>query len=83
VLTWQALHIMPYSAARMESRGEPGRLHVAETAAEILRKTGIFRLTERGEIEVKGKGTMRTYFVDVLDADTVEAGVPFSLFRLT
>ena len=24
---------------------------------------GIFRLTERGEIEVKGKGAMRTYYV--------------------
>jgi len=30
-----------------------GRVHVAETAAELLRKTGIFKLTERGEMTVK------------------------------
>ena len=52
------------TAARMETRSEPGRLHVAETAAELLKKSGMFKLTDRGEIAVKGKGIMRTYFVD-------------------
>jgi hypothetical protein len=34
----------------------------------------MFRLTDRGESTVKGKGVMRTYFVDGLAADAVEAG---------
>jgi hypothetical protein len=38
----------------MENRSEPGRLHVAEAAAEILRKTGLFKLTDRGEMAIKG-----------------------------
>jgi hypothetical protein len=38
----------------METRSDPGRLHVAEAAAEILRKTGMFKLTDRGEMAVKG-----------------------------
>ena len=30
----------------MQSKGDPGRLHVAETAAEILRETGETHATE-------------------------------------
>ena len=40
----------------------------------------MFRLTERGEISVKGKGMMRTYFVDGLAAaaGAVAGGEPRS-----
>jgi len=62
------------TAARMETRSDPGRLHVAEAAAAILTETGMFALTDRGEMAVKGKGVMHTYFVDGLAADVVEAG---------
>jgi len=52
-------------AARMESLGEPGRIHVAEGAWLNLR--GGYHLEPRGEIEVKGKGAMPTwYLVDPL-----------------
>ena len=54
------------TAARMEMRSDPGRLHVAAAAATILRHSGVCRLTDRGESVVKGKGVMRTYFVDGL-----------------
>ena len=60
------------TAARMETRSDPGRLHVAEAAAAILNETGMFQLTDRGEMAVKGKGVMHTYFVDGLAADAVE-----------
>ena len=60
------------TAARMETRSDPGRIHAAEEAAEILKRTGMFRLTDRGEMAVKGKGTMRTYFVDGLAPDVVD-----------
>jgi hypothetical protein len=42
-------------AGGMQSRSEPGRLHVAEAAADILRNTGMFKLTDRGEMAVKGR----------------------------
>ena len=49
----------------MESLGEPGRIHVAEGAWLNLR--GGYHLEPRGEIEVKGKGAMPTwYLVDPL-----------------
>jgi adenylate cyclase len=48
-------------ASRMESHGEPGRIHVSEPVAKAL--AGRFALIERGPIEIKGAGTMRTYFV--------------------
>lgn len=46
------------TAARMESHGEPGRIHVSTaTAARIAER---FVVEPRGVIEVKGKGTMET-----------------------
>jgi class 3 adenylate cyclase len=48
-------------AARMESHGEPDRIHVAEGAWERLRKG--YELEARGEIDIKGKGLMRTWFL--------------------
>ena len=49
-------------AARMETLGEPGRIHVAEGAAERLQ--GGYVLEARGEIEVKGKGAMPTWYLE-------------------
>jgi len=50
------------TASRMESHGEVGRVHVAQSTRDLLADS--FRFTERGEVTVKGKGTMRTYFLD-------------------
>ena len=49
------------TASRMESHGEPGRIHVS--AAVFERLAGKFRFEPRGEIAVKGKGPMRTWFL--------------------
>jgi len=49
------------SASRMESHGEPGRIHVT---AEVARLAGDrFAFAAREPIEVKGKGTLHTYFL--------------------
>jgi adenylate cyclase len=48
-------------AARMESHGEPGAIQVSEETHARLEKS--FRFDLRGEVEVKGKGPMRTYFL--------------------
>jgi class 3 adenylate cyclase len=47
------------TASRMESHAEPGTIQVTERTAERLR--GRFELRERGTVEVKGKGPMRTH----------------------
>lgn len=48
-------------ASRMESSGEPGKVHCSEAVYQVLKDK--FEFEERGEIEIKGKGKMRTYFI--------------------
>lgn len=50
------------TASRMESHGEPGKIHVTERVASQLGDE--FKKTERGKMLVKGKGEMTTYFVE-------------------
>jgi len=49
------------TASRMESHGVPGRIQVTGETEALLR--GRYRLEERGVIPVKGKGSMRTWFL--------------------
>jgi guanylate cyclase len=49
------------TAGRMESHGMPGAIQVTERA--YLRLTPAFAFEERGIIDVKGKGQMRTYLL--------------------
>jgi class 3 adenylate cyclase len=49
------------TASRMESHGVPGAIHVSSELEPHL--AAGFELEVRGEIEVKGKGRMRTLFV--------------------
>jgi adenylate cyclase len=49
------------TASRMESSGVPGRIHLSEATAALLRDA--FELEDRGPIEVKGKGTMTTFLL--------------------
>src|SRR5690606_11120110 len=48
-------------ASRMESHAEPGTIQVSHDTAERLKRS--FVLEKRGEIEVKGKGIMQTFFL--------------------
>ena len=48
-------------ASRMESTGDPMRIHVSENT--YLQTKDAFRFTEPVGIEVKGKGMMNTYFL--------------------
>ncbi|XP_051782585.1 guanylate cyclase soluble subunit beta-2 [Erpetoichthys calabaricus] len=50
------------TASRMESHGVPDKIHLSPTAYSALKKK-VFEIHERGEIEVKGKGKMSTYFL--------------------
>jgi adenylate cyclase len=49
------------TASRMESTGEAGKIQVAPGTRELLADR--FELEERGVIEVRGKGPMRTWFL--------------------
>ncbi len=65
------------TASRMESHGEPGKIHVSEEfkhAVETLHATSLhvetlhatsLQFIRRGEMEIKGKGTMKTYFLEL------------------
>lgn len=52
-------------AARMESLGEMDRIQVTEAFKHEVERNapGRFTFQERGTIDVKGKGSMRTYFL--------------------
>ncbi|MCU0427384.1 MAG: adenylate/guanylate cyclase domain-containing protein [Candidatus Kapabacteria bacterium] len=49
------------TASRMESHGEAGRIHCTEEVFQRLNH--LFPFQERGEIDIKGKGMMKTYFL--------------------
>ena len=56
------------TASRMEEYGEPGKIHVSEQFKRLLESEVPaghkgFVFTDRGQIDVKGKGSMRTYFL--------------------
>ncbi|KAK7474181.1 hypothetical protein BaRGS_00034589 [Batillaria attramentaria] len=51
------------TASRMESNGLPLRIHVSSTCKSVLDRFGVFELESRGEVEMKGKGSMHTYWL--------------------
>ncbi|HAO31178.1 MAG TPA: hypothetical protein DCQ43_07540 [Treponema sp.] len=48
-------------ASRMESTGLPMKIHVTETTKALT--SNLFTYNENSEIDVKGKGLMKTYFL--------------------
>lgn len=48
-------------ASRMESTGIPGHIQVTDRIYDLMHQE--YKFEERGEIEVKGKGKMKTYWV--------------------
>jgi guanylate cyclase, other len=46
----------------MESTSAAMKIHISESTKKFLPTN--YKVTERGEIEVKGKGTMKTYWLD-------------------
>lgn len=48
-------------ASRMESHGEPGRIHISEATYELIK--GEFECVPRGTVEIKGIGPVRTWWL--------------------
>ncbi|XP_059159102.1 atrial natriuretic peptide receptor 2-like [Physella acuta] len=51
------------TASRMESNGVELKIHMSGSTAGILETFGNFQIQSRGHIEVKGKGTMETFWL--------------------
>lgn len=51
------------TASRMESNGEALKIHVSPQTKEVLDTFGTFELELRGEVEMKGKGKITTYWL--------------------
>ncbi|HOY38126.1 MAG TPA: adenylate/guanylate cyclase domain-containing protein [Bacteroidales bacterium] len=50
------------TASRMESNGIPGKIQITGATAALL--NGKFLVSFRGELDIKGKGVMKTYFLE-------------------
>ncbi|KAG2446709.1 hypothetical protein HYH02_008274 [Chlamydomonas schloesseri] len=51
------------TASRMESNGSPMRIHISTATHQLLQEAGGFVMEPRGEISIKGKGLMSTFWV--------------------
>lgn len=51
------------TASRMESNGEPLKIHISLQCKEALDKLGGYVIEERGIVHMKGKGNVRTYWL--------------------
>lgn len=51
------------TASRMESSGEPLKIHCSSMCKQLLDKLGGYKFEERGEIQIKGKGSQVTYWL--------------------
>lgn len=52
------------TASRMETTSLPLKIHCSEGFKKVLDKIGGYELVERGLIEVKGKGSMKTFWLN-------------------
>uniref|UniRef100_A0AC34RI67 Guanylate cyclase domain-containing protein n=1 Tax=Panagrolaimus sp. JU765 TaxID=591449 RepID=A0AC34RI67_9BILA len=57
------------TASRMESNGKPGQIHISPELNQLLMLLGGFHTESRGEVIIKGKGVMETYWL--LSSDDV------------
>ncbi|XP_031556270.1 atrial natriuretic peptide receptor 1-like [Actinia tenebrosa] len=51
------------TASRMEANGEPLKIHISEVTKEILEELGGFVVETRGQVYLKGKGNVETYWL--------------------
>ncbi|XP_065320098.1 receptor-type guanylate cyclase gcy-28-like isoform X3 [Gordionus sp. m RMFG-2023] len=51
------------TASRMESTGKPNMIHMSSFTRDLIEPSGIFDLELRGDIDVKGKGKITTYWL--------------------
>ncbi len=52
------------TASRVESNGQVGRVNLSQSTFDLIKDDPGFTFESRGNIEVKGKGDMKMYFVE-------------------
>ncbi|KAL3861458.1 hypothetical protein ACJMK2_007492 [Sinanodonta woodiana] len=52
------------TASRMESNGQPLKIHISKVTKEMLDVAGKYCISCRGLIEIKGKGIMETFWLE-------------------
>uniref|UniRef100_A0A0K0F4J4 Guanylate cyclase n=1 Tax=Strongyloides venezuelensis TaxID=75913 RepID=A0A0K0F4J4_STRVS len=57
------------TASRMESNGKPCRIHISQSTYTLLKDTYKYSLECRGEVIIKGKGVMTTYWLNGIIRD--------------
>ncbi|XP_013784120.1 atrial natriuretic peptide receptor 1-like, partial [Limulus polyphemus] len=65
------------TASRMKSNGEANKIHVSPTSKAILDVFGTFIMSTRGEVELKGKGKILTYWLEGESEDSIETNEKF------
>lgn len=53
------------TAARMESKSEPGKINLSKSAYECIKQSKDYTFTSRGAISVKGKGELEMFYVEI------------------
>lgn len=67
------------TASRMESNSKKNKIHCSDASAKILKKQyPALPLRRRGMVEIKGKGTMTTWWVNDTDDTSSSGGAPNS-----
>jgi len=51
------------TASRMQSTAEPGTIQISDKVWGVVKDDNRFVFQERGELDIKGKGKMRTHFL--------------------
>uniref|UniRef100_A0A6P7FM48 guanylate cyclase n=1 Tax=Diabrotica virgifera virgifera TaxID=50390 RepID=A0A6P7FM48_DIAVI len=62
------------TASRMESTSEAMKVHISQYTRELLPSS--YKVNERGEIQIKGKGTMKTYWLEEKEYWSPTPGIP-------
>ncbi|XP_045131780.1 receptor-type guanylate cyclase Gyc76C-like isoform X2 [Portunus trituberculatus] len=60
------------TASRMESNGEPLRIHISQTCSNALEKLGGYLTEKRGLIPMKGKGEVLTYWLNGATKEAIQ-----------
>ncbi|XP_055590315.1 receptor-type guanylate cyclase Gyc76C-like [Uranotaenia lowii] len=60
------------TASRMESNGEPLKIHISPQCKEALDSLGGYVTIERGMIAMKGKGEVMTYWLESANEDAIQ-----------
>ncbi|CAL1527410.1 unnamed protein product, partial [Lymnaea stagnalis] len=69
-------------ASRMESNSQALKIHISEPTMNLLVLIGGFELQERGNIDIKGKGVMKTYWLTGEDSSRRKMRVQRGIARL-